>query len=404
MLNESKKTSAQKSSISVVRQWAKAHAEWWSAQWGILRANLVLRAERVYHSLILIAQASLAAGLSWWVALLIFPGTKPFFAPIAAIIALAPVPGRRIKRSFEIAAGTIAGVLVGELIIAQIGRGSWQISCVVAIAMIAALFLGSGMLVSVQAASSAILIATLIPLGGPGGLHRVWHAIIGSLLGILIMAIIPSNPIKEIRRQLAQVLNTEAQVLAGLAQGLAENNPDLISHALTLIRTTQPTLNNVRETLDNGSEVIRLSPLLWSSRHNLREWEIILEPLDNAVRNTRVLARRAVMCMEDHVTIDPRLIHVIDKLGEGTQVLHSVMSTTVAQSSFTAEEASRALISVAVLSSFALDKEDSSGLHGVVAHAQIRSIILDLLQVCGMDRTAALHAVPPIPGTRFRPA
>ena len=77
-----------------MRNWVKARARTFTD-------SINRRLRRVYHSIIPITQAAIAASLAWWAATLIFPGTKPFFAPISAIIALAPVPGRRVKRSFE---------------------------------------------------------------------------------------------------------------------------------------------------------------------------------------------------------------------------------------------------------------------------------------------------------------
>lgn len=377
--------------------------EWFQLQARYLKSSIKVRGQRVLSSLIPVLQAAIAAGVSWEIALLIFPGTKPFFAPIAAIIALAPVPGRRVKRSLEISAGTVAGVLVGEIIIAKIGSGAWQISFVVAIAMMAALFLGSGMLVSVQAASSAILIATLIPVGSPGGLQRVWHAVIGSLIGVIIMVIIPNNPFRDIRRRLSEILHVEAKVLADVAQGLKDDNVELVKQALGLVRTTQPAINGIQETLYNGSEVVKLSPFLWNRRRELHQWEDIVEPLDNAIRNTRVLTRRAVSILEDGAVLDPRIPEAIGLMAEAATVVHSMMSEADHHNA-TQNEAARAVISVGLRTSFTHRDDDEAGMHGVVIHAQIRSTLIDLLQVCGLDRTAAVASIPPIEGTRFRPA
>ena len=379
-----------------MRNWVKTRAH-------IFQDSLKRRCHRVYRSLIPITQAAVAASVAWWVATLIFPDTKPFFAPVSAIIALAPVPGRRIKRSVEIGAGTIAGVLIGELIIARIGSGVWQIGFVVFLAMVMALFLGSGMLVSVQAASSAILIATLIPPHGPGGLQRVWHAIIGTLIGIIVMALIPANPIRDIRRRLAAVVQTERDVLGDVAIGLRTHNTELVTNALVHIRATQPALNDIRDTLYNGAEVVRISPLLWYARKDLEKWEKFIEPLDNTVRNTRVLARRAVVILDDNVQLDERLLDAISQLSDATGVVQSMFAEH-AKWRTTEHEATQALMSVAVRTGFQLEPDDPSGMHGLVMQAQIRSTLIDLLQVCGMTREEAVQAVPAVGDTGHHPA
>ena len=379
-----------------MRNWVKARARTFTD-------SINRRLHRVYHSIIPITQAAIAASLAWWAATLIFPGTKPSFAPISAIIALAPVPGRRIKRSLEIGAGTIAGVLIGELIIARIGSGVWQIGFVVFLAMVIALFLGSGMLVSVQAASSAILIATLIPVDGPGGLQRVWHAIIGTVIGIVIMALIPASPIRDIRRRLASIVQIEREVLGEIASGFRTRNPELVTTALVRIRATQPALNDIRDTLYNGAEVVRVSPLLWYARKDLKKCEKLLDPLDNAVRNTRVLARRAVVILEDDVPLDVRILDSISLMSEATGVVYSML-TEGDNRHTTEQEAARAIISVAVRTAFQLDPSDPSGMHGPVIHAQIRSTLIDLLQVCGMSREEAVQSIPAIGSTGHHPA
>ena len=65
-----------------MRNWVKTRAH-------IFQDSLKRRCHRVYRSLIPITQAAVAASVAWWVATLIFPDTKPFFAPVSAIIALA---------------------------------------------------------------------------------------------------------------------------------------------------------------------------------------------------------------------------------------------------------------------------------------------------------------------------
>jgi Fusaric acid resistance protein-like len=67
---------------------------------------------------------------------------RPFFAPIAAVVSLNGA--RRLRRAVELVVGVSVGVGVGDLLIAAIGSGAWQISLVVALAMAAAVWLDGG--------------------------------------------------------------------------------------------------------------------------------------------------------------------------------------------------------------------------------------------------------------------
>ncbi|BDH55487.1 hypothetical protein MTP03_04260 [Tsukamurella sp. PLM1] len=60
--------------------------------------------------------------------------------------------------------------------------------------MAVAVLADRGPLVPMQAASSAVLVATLLPPGSTGGWTRMLDALIGGLVGVLIAALIPNNP------------------------------------------------------------------------------------------------------------------------------------------------------------------------------------------------------------------
>src|SRR4051812_49721887 len=59
--------------------------------------------DRVRSRLLLIAQTSLAAGLAWELAKLVQP--RPYFAPVAAVIALSATAGQHLPRAGGLAFG-----------------------------------------------------------------------------------------------------------------------------------------------------------------------------------------------------------------------------------------------------------------------------------------------------------
>lgn len=117
-------------------------------------------------------QCASAGGLALYVASDVIGHTRPFFAPIAAVISLGVSLNSRLQRATELVVGVSLGVLVGDLLIARIGSGVWQLMLVVALAMAIAVFTDGGTLIVSQAGASAVLVTTLLPPGESGGLDR----------------------------------------------------------------------------------------------------------------------------------------------------------------------------------------------------------------------------------------
>jgi len=104
-----------------------------------LGEQLKSRLRRWRSAALPIAQAGLAAGLSWVVAVHVADHRSPFFAPIAAVICLGITLGPRLRRGIELVAGVTIGIGIGDLLISALGTGPWQIALVVALAMSAAI-------------------------------------------------------------------------------------------------------------------------------------------------------------------------------------------------------------------------------------------------------------------------
>src|SRR5690348_11489949 len=115
------------------------------------RATVADRFRRVRSGLLFAAQAGVAAGLAWLVANDLLHHNRPFFAPIAAVIALNGSVGQRLRRVFELVLGVALGILVGDVLIYFIGTGAWQIGAGVTAAILASVFLGGSPILIGQA-------------------------------------------------------------------------------------------------------------------------------------------------------------------------------------------------------------------------------------------------------------
>jgi uncharacterized membrane protein YgaE (UPF0421/DUF939 family) len=91
-----------------------------------------------------ILQTSVAASLAYFLAAVVLGNEQPFFAPIAAVVTLGLAPGQRGRRAVEVALGVAVGLAIADVIVRIIGVGAAQIGVVAALAMAAAVFLGSG--------------------------------------------------------------------------------------------------------------------------------------------------------------------------------------------------------------------------------------------------------------------
>ncbi|MGB6182590.1 MAG: FUSC family protein [Rhodococcus sp. (in: high G+C Gram-positive bacteria)] len=355
-------------------------------------ARFAASSRRLRVSGLPVLQCALAAGLAWFVATDVVGHTTPFFAPIAAVVSLGVSLGARTRRSVELVVGVTVGIGIGDAIIALIGSGPWQIALVVALAMSTAVFLDGGAIIPMQAGSSAVLVATLIPPGDAGGVNRMVDALIGGLVGIAVVALVPTHPVRRARKDAGTVITTAGRVLQLVADGLVANDAAPIENALKLARQTQPAIDTMRTDLKGGREISRLSPLYWNSRQRLAMLAATADPLDNAVRNIRVLARRSLSLVRDDEILDPRLVDLVEKLAQATDVLNRMMLADPGEQPDQAE-AARVLRHVAVGAQADLMRD--AGLSAVVVLAQIRSIIVDFLQVAGLSRISAMATLPP---------
>jgi uncharacterized membrane protein YgaE (UPF0421/DUF939 family) len=353
------------------------------------RAGLDDGVKRLRASALPVVQCGLAAGLAWLVAFNVFGHERPFFAPIAAVISLGVSLANRLQRAVELVVGVSLGVLVGDLLISVIGSGWWQLTLVVTLAVGAAVFANGGTLLVNQAGASAVLVATLLPPGQTGGIDRCVDALIGGLVGVLVAAAIPSDPVAPARRTSRALLDELAAVLRGTADALRDRDPDAALAALQRARRTQPLIESLRAALHGGREVTTVSPLHRRRRRVLAGYAELAERADYAMRNARVVARRAYAALLDG---EPPVPDLPDVLGE----LACAVDRLAAELNREGDLVRARAAIVDVVAHAKVMSDDAATLLGAseqVLVAQIRSIAMDLLQATGMSRAEAQAAM-----------
>lgn len=353
------------------------------------RHEVSRRFQRLGRTAIPIVQCSVAAGLAWFIANDVIGHERPFFAPIAAIISLGVSLGQRFQRSLQLIVGVCIGIGVGDVLISVIGTGAWQVALVVALAMSTAVLTNSGTLLIMQAASSSVLVATLLPPASMGGYTRMLDAAIGGAVGFVVASLLPANPLQVAHRFGRVVLGSLADALRGVASAVARQDASMAADVLASARKTHEAVEEFRSALDAGWEIARFAPLRWRRRIDLERYEKAATPIDRALRNTRVLARRAQAALHDGEHVPRPLPRLLEELAGAVTLMRDELAN--GQDPVQAREATRA---VARKCTVEMLGENDFSMQVVVL--QVRSIAVDLLQATGLDRAESSAALPPL--------
>ncbi|UGS38473.1 FUSC family protein [Capillimicrobium parvum] len=350
------------------------------------RSSMRERVDRLLGTWLTVAQCAVGAGLAWLAATQIAGHAHPFFAPIAAILTLGLTYGQRWRRAVELSAGVAIGIGIADLIVLGIGTGAWQIVIVVALAMSAAVLVGGGPLFVNQCAVSAVLVATLQGPNTSFSGARFVDALIGGAVGLLITAVIPTDPLRIVRREAEPLLEELAEVLDDVAAALQDRDPEAAKAALRRGRAMDPASARLREAISTGHEVTTFSLAPRRARGPLDAYSVAYEQIDLAVRNSRVLARGAIRATELGERVPPHAIDAVRDLAAAVRALPGELA-----GSSPSGRVGDAALRAAARSTAAL--EETGNLSASVIVGQIRSTAVDLLRSLGMSGDEARAAV-----------
>ena len=353
-----------------------------------LRAQLRRRFRRLQRTALPIAQAGIAAGGAWLIATDLVGHTQPFFAPAAAVTCIGVALGQKLRRVIELVVGVSVGVGVGDVLISRIGAGTWQIVLVVVLAMAAAVLLDGGAVIALQSGTSAVLIATLAPPTTTGGFDRMIDALIGGVTGLIAIALFPPNPLNLAHRHGRVVLGDLAGMLRAIGSAVQARDTVAAAAALSRARASQKAIDEFKTALVTSTEVATIAPIRWRNRSELDRYRSAAGPVDLAIRNTRVLARRALAVLRDDEEVPAKLPAVLDGLANAVDALRDELARGVDP------VRTRALLRTTAAETDQLLVADDFSVRVMVA--QLRSIVVDLLVAGGVGRGDALSALPPL--------
>ena len=125
------------------------------------RVSMRTRVDRVRAGWRTMVQAGVAVALAWAVAKWLWGHEAPFFAPVAAVIALGTSYYERGRRALELTVAVTIGIAAADLLAYLLGTGVAQLALAVSIAVGLGVFFGTSQLFVNQVAVSAVLVFTV---------------------------------------------------------------------------------------------------------------------------------------------------------------------------------------------------------------------------------------------------
>ena len=349
-----------------------------------VRARLVASGERVRDGWWSVLQCSVGAAAAWALSTYALGHEAPFFACVAAVICLGTRASQRLRRVAELAVGVTLGVAVGDALVGSIGSGTWQIALVVAIALLLALALDGGTLVTAQAGLQAVFVVALPRLPG-GDVARWQDAMVGGAVALAVAALLPASPWKAAHRAARAALRDLAEVLRECAGALREADPGQAAVALRRARATSPALVSWGDALLTGRDITRLSPLRRDTSHAWADQSRLAAGVDRATRNLRVLVRRVLFAVGEAEQLPDALPALLEELADVLVLLAEDVDGSQ----------DRALRALAELAGRLDPEQLSGGLSAAVVLGQLRSAVVDLLEAVGVAPDRARAALPP---------
>lgn len=351
------------------------------------RTSLQQRLARLRSKSWHVGQCALAAGAAWYIAVHVFGHDTPFFAPIAAVVSLGTSYGQRLRRVTEVTLGVAIGVFMGDVLTHWLGSGAWQLALIVSLAMVFALLLDAGAIFVTQAAVQSIVVSTLVP--DPGAAFVRWtDALIGGGVALVAASLVPRAPLRRPRELSAVVVRKMASVLRGAADCMLSGDFEQARSLLGDVRGTDSLIEELRAAAREGLSVIASSPFRVRHRGQVRQMADLVEPMDFAMRNARVLVRRVAVSGFRDERIPPAYADLVRGLADCAERIAIEL-----ENNRLASNVRPALIELARATAH---MERTKELSSEVVLAQVRSLIADCLAITGLDPVAATEAIPPL--------
>jgi hypothetical protein len=326
-------------------------------------------------------QGTLAATAAWLIAKYVLDHPEPFFAPIAALVALNTALGERGRNALRLLQGVIVGIAVGEVTLLSVGGGYGSLAIAVLAATVIARAFSDARIAVAQAAVSAILVVAVAD--ADAGVDRLIDALVGAGVALVFSQLLFSpEPIRLLRRAETAALAVMAGGLASTATALEHDDDELAESAIAALRDLRDDLSELGRVRRASTRVARRS-VVWRSRLDpvVQEKEDAGH-LDLLGGSCLVLARTAAsLDSSKRATLAPR----VRELAEALEELAGGLGARAVR-----QHAADRSLAVAVEISVEGEPADSPFAAAVMS---VRMVATDLMVFAGIDSDDAVAAV-----------
>lgn len=342
--------------------------------------------DRVRESLPAVLQIVVAATAAFAFAHLVLGHPAPLLAATVTISSLGLVRDARPIRVLETVIGMLVGILISELLLLVAGTGWWQLGLALAVTLVVARFLSPQPAFAIAA---AIQSAIVMVIPGQVPFQRMLDGVIGGVAALVVTALIPRSTRSVEGADGRAVFIAFDAAATSLVTALQHGQRARAERGLEKARALQGPADRWRGALEAGREIARISPFLHRQRAELARHERVLEQLDFASRNLRVVARRIVYLVDDGAA-RPEAAAVLGELQRAAALIGEALDD------ISLEPVARAtLLAVAArLDPAAILPRATLGEQNLLA--AMRPLAVDLLTATGMPPDEARAAVPRI--------
>jgi hypothetical protein len=326
-------------------------------------------------------QGTGAAAAAWLIAKYVLDHPEPFFAPVAAFIALNTSLGERGRNALRLLHGVFVGIAVGELTLLTLGGGYGSLAIAILAATVIARAVSGARIVVAQAAVSAILVVALAD--ADAGVDRLIDALVGAGVALVFSQLLFSpEPVRLLRRAERAALAVMANGLSSTAKALEHDDDELTENAITALREVRDDLSELGRVRRASTRVARRT-VAWRSR-----LEPVVQETENA-DHLDLLGSSCVVLARTAASLNSaeraRLAPHVRELAKALEALAADLGARAARQ----RAADRGL---AVAGEISAGDEPPDSLFAAAVMG-VRMVATDLMVFAGMDLEDALAAV-----------
>jgi uncharacterized membrane protein YgaE (UPF0421/DUF939 family) len=271
--------------------------------------------------LVQVVKTALAATLAWGVAELGAGHQAPFFAALAALLAVQPSVQQSLSRALERMAGVVGGVLMAFVFGALVGVHTWSVGLLLLASLLVAWALRLGPQAAVQVPVSALLVVA-IGAGTPGYVRdRILDTALGAAIGVALNALVaPPVAVSPVHTAVERLGGAIVALLRRLAAEL--EHPDAaarIDDWLAASRELATLAQQAQAAVTKAEESLRWNPV---RRRRAADVDAERDRLDVLTR-VSVQVRGVARTLHDHLapgSLSPAAVRILVDLVSGTAV------------------------------------------------------------------------------------